>query len=306
MIDNITAAAREFEYDRVVAFGGGSVIDISKILALNVPEKCINLFNGKTEPRKIKELVIIPTTCGTGSEVTNLSIVELIELGVKQGLAGDFCTADAAVLVPETLSTLPWNFFATSSIDALTHAIESYLSPKANPFTEMFSIRAIEYILEGFVDIYKNGQEARTKHLKNFIIASTYAGIAFGNAGCAAVHAMSYSFAGAFHVAHGEANYQFLGGVLDIYQEKNPDGKIRLLKELLARILDTTMDTAIYQLQVIMDVLVPRKALKEYGMTENQIDAFTVQTIEKQQRLLANNYVPLTQDDIRSVFAKLF
>lgn len=98
---------------------------------------------------------------------------------------------DGAVLIPELLKKLPFRFFATSSIDALIHAIESYMSPKATPFSELFSEKAIEMLLNGYKSIVKNGEQEKEDRIGDFLLASAYAGIAFGNAGCAAVHAMS-------------------------------------------------------------------------------------------------------------------
>jgi len=213
MIDAMAKDMKAMKFERIVAFGGGTIVDICKILALDIPERSEDLFMGKVAPKKVKELVVVPTTCGTGSEVTNVAIAELKNLKIKKGIAVDETYADVAVLIPESLGGLPDYVFATSSIDALIHAIESYVSPKANPFTEMYSLKAIEIIMDGYKKILATGRSdaaARAPYLKDFMIASNYAGIAFGNAGVGAVHALSYSIGGAFHVPHGEANYQFL------------------------------------------------------------------------------------------------
>ena len=113
---------------RIIAIGGGTVIDISKIFALKNVSPILDLYDGKIE--KDKELILVPTTCGTGSEVTNIAILALNSRGTKKGLAVDEMYGDAAVLIPELLHGLPFKVFATSSIDALIHAIESTLSPK--------------------------------------------------------------------------------------------------------------------------------------------------------------------------------
>ena len=143
-----------------------------------------------------------------------------------------------AVLIPEVLQSLPEYAFVTSSIDALIHGSESYLSPGATPASELFSLEAIRLILNGYEKIYFSGgdpAEQRKAYLKDFCCGANYAGIAFGNAGCAAVHAISYAIGGAFHVAHGEANYQFFTEVFKLYQKKAPEGKIRLFKPSLRR-----------------------------------------------------------------------
>jgi 4-hydroxybutyrate dehydrogenase len=307
MIDGLVEAAKQYDYDRIIALGGGTIVDICKILALDVPKNSIDLFTGEVPPKKVKELVVIPTTCGTGSEVTNVAIAELKSLKVKKGIAVDETYADIAVLIPETMKGLPYKVFVTSSVDALIHAVESFLSPKASPFTEMYSKRAIKMIMRAYKAISGKGEDAFKDHLKDFVLASNYAGIAFGNAGCAAVHALSYSIGGAFHVPHGEANYQFFTEVMKKYVAKEPDGKIKKLTKLLAKVMDVPDGEGVFdELDALLGNLLPKKPLKEYGMVEEQIDGFTKSTVDNQQRLLGNNYVFLTDGEIREIFAALY
>lgn len=307
MIDAIAAQMRKYDFDRVIAFGGGTVIDISKILALDVPEHSLDLFQGVKAPVKKKELILIPTTCGTGSEVTNVAVAELKSLHTKKGLQVDAMYGDQAVLIPETLRGLPYKFFLTSSIDALIHAVEGCLAPTATEFVDLFAMQAIRMIMNGYKDIVANGPDARRNHLREFAIAATYGGIAFGNTGTAAVHAMSYSIGGAFHVPHGEANYQFFTETFKVYMKKAPAGKIARVNRIFAEILGVDPQGDIYgALGQFLDQLIPRKPLREYGMTQAQIDEFTDSTIENQQRLLKNNYVFLDRDEIRAIFAALY
>lgn len=307
MIDNMKKEMDKFSFDRIVAFGGGTIVDICKILALDVPPQSYKLFTGEVPPKKIKKLVVIPTTCGTGSEVTNVAISELKPLNTKKGIAVEETYADEAVLIPEPVTGLPFKFFVTSSIDALIHAIESFLSPKATPFTEMYSIQAIKMIMAGYKEIVEKGEEERKKHLKEFLLASNYAGIAFGNAGCAAVHALSYSIGAKYHVPHGEANYQFFTEVFKMYMIKDPEGKIQRANKIFADILGCKADVTVYdELEKFLGKLIKKQPLKEYGMKEAEIDEFTKLTVDNQQRLLANNYVFLEDSEIREIFANLW
>ena len=309
MIDAMAADMNKYEYDRIIAFGGGTIVDICKVLCLDVPAKSVDLFTGEVPPVKKKELVVVPTTCGTGSEVTNVAIAELKSLHVKKGLAVEETYADTAVLIPESLQGLPDYVFATSSIDALIHAIESYLSPKASPFTEMYSLAAIQMIMNGFKEILAKGgntPENRKPLLKDFCLAANYAGIAFGNAGFAAVHALSYSIGGAFHVPHGEANYQFFTEVFKMYMRKEPDGKIAQANQIFADILGCDVANVYDELEKVLGQLIAKKPLREYGMTEAQIDEFTKSTVDNQQRLMGNNYVFLSDEEIREIFANLY
>ena len=308
MIDAMAKEMAQYDFDRIIAFGGGTIVDICKVLALKVPEQSVKLFTGEVAPVREKELIVVPTTCGTGSEVTNVAIAELKSLHVKKGIAVEETYAATAVLIPESMQGLPDKVFATSSIDALIHAIESFLSPKASPFTEIFSLKAIEMIMAGYKKVIEGGctKEARLPYLKDFCLAATYAGIAFGNAGCAAVHALSYSIGGAFHVPHGEANYQFFTEVFKMYMKKDPNGKIAQANKILADILGCDVANVYDELENFLGKIMVKKPLREYGMVEAQIEEFTDSTINNQQRLLNNNYVPLSREELREIFANLY
>ena len=309
MIDAIAKDLKKSEYDRIIGFGGGTILDICKILALDVPESSEDLFMGKVRPVKMKSLVAVPTTCGTGSEVTNVAISSLTSLGIKKGIAVQETFADRVVLIPEPIKGLPYNVFMTSSVDALIHAIESFLSPKASPFTDMFAKEAIATIMHGYKGIVEFGEEARYGYMKEYLVAATSAGIAFGNAGCAAVHALSYSIGGAFHVPHGEANYQFFAEVMKLYAKKAPNGKIRHLTKILSNVLDldATYSGPVYdEFDSFLGKLIAKKRLRDYGMTIDQIEEFTKSTVENQQRLLSNNYVPLEDAELRGIFEALY
>ncbi|WMM25329.1 4-hydroxybutyrate dehydrogenase [Tissierella sp. MB52-C2] len=306
MIDKIFADIKDIGFNRVIAIGGGSVIDIAKLFVIKNASNTLELFEKSIPMIKDKELIIIPTTCGTGSEATNISIAELKSKGTKMGLAIDELYADYAIIIPEMLKTLPYKFFVTSSIDALIHAIESLVSPKSNCYTELFSIKAIEIILKGYLDIIEKGEDYRIEIIEDFLIASNYAGIAFANTGVGAVHALSYPVGGTYHVPHGEVNYQFFVEVFRTYNRLNPDGRIKDVNKMLADIIGTTVENVYDELEKILNNLLPKKSLREYGMKEEEIEEFTISVLEKQQRLLANNYTELSRDEIKGVFARLF
>jgi 4-hydroxybutyrate dehydrogenase len=307
MIDGIAAEMKTLgQIDRIIALGGGSTIDICKVLALKLPEKSLDLFMEKVKPEKDKELVIIPTTCGTGSEVTNVAVAGLSN-GLKKGIASPDTFGDKAILIPETMQGLPYKVFTTSSVDALIHAVESYLSPKATPFTEMYSLEAIKLIVGGYKAISGKDQNEFKKYLKDFTLASNYAGIAFGVAGCAAVHALAYSIGGAFHVPHGEANYQFFTTVLNFYNKKNPNGKIKSFTDIVADVLGIPSDENTFvEFDKFLGALIEKKPFREYGMVESQIEEFAKSTVDNQKRLWQNSYVIPTYDDYVEVFKTLY
>jgi 4-hydroxybutyrate dehydrogenase len=307
MIDAIIQTMQGKEYKRIIAIGGGTVIDIAKLLRMKDVKHALDLFEKKIPLIKSRELIIVPTTCGTGSEVTNISIAEIKSKHTKMGLAADELYADHSVLIPELVRGLPYKFFVTSSIDALIHGIESFVSPKANAFTELFSLKAIETIIKGYQLIISRGSDYRLNILSDFALGSTWAGIAFANAGVGAVHALSYPLGANYHVPHGEANYQFFIEVFRAYNNKQPNGKIKDLNEFLRKILELDDVSCVYdKLSQLLDQLLNRKPLHEYGMKKEEIEIFTDNVILGQQRLLVNNYVPLSRDEIRDIFQALY
>lgn len=293
-------------YKRIIGIGGGTILDLAKFFALENASPIFDLYDGSIPPVKDKDLILVPTTCGTGSEVTNISILALTKQNSKKGLALSEMYADHAVLIPELLSSLPMYPFSTSSIDALVHAVESYLSPNSNSYTSMYSLEAIRILLSGYQIIVEKGPEARIPLLEDFLIASNYAGIAFGNAGCAAVHALSYPLGAVYHVAHGESNYAMFTGVMKNYMELKQDGKIAALNRYLADLLHCDVTDVYEELEQLLNHLIPKKPLHEYGMTKEDIDIFTDSVIENQQRLLKNNFVPFDRDRIQKIYTELY
>jgi Alcohol dehydrogenase, class IV len=306
MVEAIYQDIKDIPYKRVIAVGGGSIIDISKLLVQETISPVVQLYDQIIPTKKVRELIIVPTTCGTGSEVTNVAVIELTVKNTKLGLQTDEEFADFAILIPELLNGLPFQFFATSSIDALIHAIESFVSPKATPFSEMYSEKAIRLLLNGFLTIAAEGEEARLPIMKDFLLASTYAGIAFGNAGCAAVHAMSMPLSGAHHVPHGEANYVVFTGVFRAYNLLQPAGKIQKLNAILAEVLSCGLDQVYEKLEILLNKILQKQALHEYGVKEEELSVYTDIVMTKQGRLTANNYTKLDADAVLSIYQSLF
>lgn len=302
MVEAIYKDIKDIDYKRVIAIGGGTIIDVAKLLALKTFSPVVDLFGKKIPAEKTKELIIIPTTCGTGSEVTNISILELTAINTKMGLADDALFPDYAVLIPSLLDNLPDKFFATSSIDALIHATESYLSPKATSLSKSFSESAIERILTGYMEIYTKGKEIRNSLNKDFLIGSTEAGVAFGNAGCGYVHAMSYPFGANYHVPHGEANYVLFLAIFKEYQKLQPKGKLEDLNKILAQILNCNTDKVYEELEKVLTCILPLKKMSEYGVKESDLDIFTKVTVEKQGRLTANGYIQFSPEKIKEIY----
>lgn len=302
-------------YDRVIAVGGGAILDLCKLLGCQRPSSVHELYFKRDPIVHEKEVIAIPTTCGTGSECTNISvaIVKDEKDGVltgretKLGLVSDDIIPNKVCLIPELLKTLPYKVFACSAIDALIHAVESFLSPARKTITsEMFSVKAMEMILEGFRRIIDNGQDARFEYSDEFLTASFFAGIAFLKAGCATVHGMSFPLGGTYHVPHGESNYMLFGEILKVYDEKNPNGELIVFKKKVADILGCPVENAIPALNEMLEKILPLRPLRDCGFTEQDIVEFPQSVMANQQRLLTNSYVPMDLELMERIYRECF
>ncbi|MCI1930307.1 MAG: iron-containing alcohol dehydrogenase [Clostridia bacterium] len=303
IIDEILEYLKNLNFKRVIAMGGGSIVDIAKILVLKDVTSTEALFKKEIPIVKEKELVIIPTTCGTGSEVSNVSVAEIRSLHTKMGLANDAMFADQAVLIPEILQSLPLKVIINSSLDALAHAVESYLSPRATTMSEMYSAEAIKTILSVYKKMAENGGDEAYKNLKELLFASCYGGISFGHAGTATAHAMAYPLGSVYHVPHGEAVNQFMMDCLKYYEKAKPNGKIKNLIKLFSDTLDIESSKDVfYEFENLFEKIVPQKQLRDYGMSKTECILFAENVIQNQQRLLKNSYVPMTKDVIEYIY----
>ena len=305
MTDALIADFNQSGCDRIVAIGGGSVIDMAKVLMIKDARKTESIFLREVPIIKGHKLIAVPTTCGAGSEVSPVSIVSLTQKGTKVGLSAEEIIPDHAALIPQLLEDMPYKVFATSAIDALIHAVESFLCPKANAYTDLFSEQAIKTIVTGFCALSRNGEGEKINLLKDFLIASNMAGIAFANAGTGAVHALSYPLSTQYHVTHGEACYQFFTTVLLEYQQQNPQGKIMRLKEILSAILHCSIGDVFITLESLLDQVIPRQPLHCYGMDEDDIESFADNVLALQERLLSQSYIRLSRETIISIYHSL-
>lgn len=308
MVNAILDALRGMDYTRIIAVGGGTIIDIAKVLAVASPKDEVDDLYDRMAAglTKVHPLTIVPTTCGTGSEVTNISIINRVSRGVKQGIVSESMFADEAVLIPGMLQSLPYGVFATSSIDAMIHAVESYLSPNACALSELFSTEALHLILQGWKKAVKEGMDAWKASALEFLRASNYAGIAFGHAGCAAVHAMAYPLGSVHHIPHGQANQLMFADVMKKYAKKQSGGKLGSLCEILGKELEVQAKDGLAALYELMDSVLKKEPLREHGVTKEELPVFAKNVVETQQRLLGNNFVPLTEAEILEIYESAF
>jgi len=215
-------AYRDNGCDFLLAVGGGSPMDTAKAIGVmvNNPGSIEDYMGQGKVQQKGSPLVAVPTTAGTGSEVTPFTIVTNTRTDVKMLIGSSFITPDVAIVDPQLTLTLPPDITAATGIDALTHAIEGYVSVKAQPLSDVFCLAAIELIAANLRQAFNHGDdlEAREKTM----LGALEAGIGFSNSSVALVHGMARPIGAYFHVRHGASNACLLGTVMEFSLSGNP------------------------------------------------------------------------------------
>lgn len=193
---------RSFQGDCVIGIGGGSAIDLAKAVAVFGKDDSIQ-WSEISRQLQLKRLplIAVPTTAGTGSEATKIMVITDMEKNIKMNPSHPNLIPDAAILDPELTLSLPPSFTVYTGLDALTHAIEGYVSTRASQMTDLFALEAVRQIGLALPKVYPNGKDSELR--KEMILASCYAGIAFSNASTNLAHAAGRPLGAQFHIPHG-------------------------------------------------------------------------------------------------------
>ena len=204
-VENTTKAIKESKADFVVAIGGGSILDCAKIsssmVAMNIDIK--SFLDNKVEINKSIPLIAIPTTAGTGSEVTSVSVISDKLAEDKFPIKSNYLLPKVAIIDPELTLSVPKSITASSGIDVLSHALESYYSVNNNPISDILAIEAIKLVMNNLEKVILDGENL--KYRENMCQASLLAGMAFSVTGTAACHGISYPLTSKYNIPHGEA-----------------------------------------------------------------------------------------------------
>lgn len=292
-------------FDGIVAIGGGSVIDTAKCVAIygSNNEPLETLFGEDKVKAKGLPLIVLPTTAGTGSEVTNISILSDTANQVKRGIVSDYLLPDVAIVAPELTVSCPPSITAASGIDALVHAIESFISVNASPITDALAIQAMRLIMQSLPIAYANPENISAR--EDLANASLMAGLAFGNAGVGAVHALAYPLGGRFHMAHGVSNALLLPYVMEFNKIACLD-KFKVIAQCFDEPIDNCnsvqiADKVIKRLHLLCEMVNIPTGLESFGISKDVMPELAAEAI-KVERLLRNNPRKLNLKEIEQIY----
>ena len=306
--DHVVLAAAELaraaDTEIVVGLGGGSSMDVAKLLAVLIgsDQPLSEMYGiGNVRDQRLP-LVQIPTTAGTGSEVTPISIVTTGET-TKAGVVAPQLYADLAILDADLTVGLPPKITAATGIDAMVHAIEAYTSKhKKNPLSDMLALKALSLLSANILTACRDGANRPAREA--MLLGAMLAGQAFANAPVAAVHALAYPIGGIFHVPHGLSNSLVLSHVLRF----NAPAAAELYGELAQVLVPGASGSAEartqaligYVEQLALDTGIER-TLREVGVAQTDLPRLA-QDAMKQTRLLGNNPRDVTEADALSIY----
>lgn len=308
LVKELLKKIKDNEYDMLIGIGGGSSMDATKILSVLITnDEPLENFLGIEKIRKPGiPTLLIPTTAGTGSEVTPNAIVTDLNKHLKIGIVSRYLIATVVILDPTMTLGLPKHITASTGIDALTHSLESYISKKANLLSDMFSLKSIGLILKSIRTAYEDGSDINARN--DMLIGSLLGGMALTSAGTAGVHALAYPLGGRYGVPHGIANSMMLIPVLQ-YNMTSVIDKIADIADLLDfdtdgfSVKDKAETVLEYLESLIHDLNIPAD-LKEYGVEFSHLDDIADAAM-KVTRLLDNNPKKLSREEIKNLYAKL-
>lgn len=297
--------------DLIVACGGGSVMDAAKLASVLVTDEygVRELLDNPGMAKKCVPIVLIPTTAGTGAEVTPNAIVGVPERELKIGIVNENMIADYVILDARLIKNLPRKIAASTGVDALAHCVECFTGNKANPFSDMYALEGCDLILNNLEAACDDPEAMEAKNKMQ--IAAYYGGLAITASGTTAVHALSYPLGGKYHIAHGVSNAMLLAPVMR-FNAEDP-----VVKERLAVICDRSCHEAekrssveekaawvIARMEAIIRHLDIPTSLTEFNVPAEDLESL-VDAGMQVTRLLNNNMRKVTPEDARAIYSQV-
>ena len=301
--------AKNFKPTGILGFGGGSSMDIAKLVSLLIgtEQDIENIWGVGNAKGPRLPLILIPTTAGTGSEVTPISIITL-EKDEKKGVSSPIILPDLAVLDPELTLNLPSDITAATGIDAMVHAIEAYTSNNQNnnPISKLLAIESLKLLGTSIETAVFDGHNIEAR--SNMLLGSMMAGQAFANSPVAAVHALAYPIGGIFHIPHGLSNSLVLPHVLK-FNSTNAKAceQYAFLAPFVFKDINQNTNTKnicndfIDRLENLSSLLNLPSKLRELDIPKDACVKMAKESM-KQTRLLVNNPREVTEEDAFNIY----
>jgi len=307
--EKIAGYVRGKDYDVVIGLGGGSVLDLAKVASFAPynPGKVADYIGIDKVKSKGLYLILIPTTAGTGSEVSKYIVLSTVD-GVKVAIGSDYIVADYAVVDPMLTLTMPTYVTISGGLDALAHAFEALISKKANLLTDLLSLEAIKLIFKYLPIATYNGDDIEARYYMS--LASTLAGLAFSNSSLVAGHAIAYTYAHRCRLPHGIS----VGIALPYMLKYNAPASLNKLLQV-ARVLGIAReDKSDYEIALdlvlrirnLLKLLKVPTTLKELNIPKEELPALAKSLVTQYARLLPNNPRRIEYEDALSIFSEMW
>jgi len=300
-----TAFGREHGVDAVVGLGGGSPMDVAKLVALFVrtPQTIEDTYGVDLATGERLPLVLVPTTAGTGSEVTKVAVVTADNKDKAPILAPQlYC--DTVILDVELTLGLPPKVTAATGVDAMVHAVEAYTSSlRKNPASDQLALQAMRLLFANVRTAVAHGDDVGARSA--MLTGSMLAGLAFANSTVGAVHALAYPLGTQFHVSHGGSNAVVFVPVMRFNMPEASPLYAEIARAVLPENQASDDDAAAARLADALDELIPEVGLegrlREFGIEERHLSDLTDGAL-RQERLIGYNFKPMDRTDIEAVF----
>lgn len=307
-VEQVMKETEDYDSDLMIAVGGGSVMDIAKLYSIlkEAPYNVKDLLEDPSEAVKKMKTVMIPTTCGTGSEATCNSIVAIPEEETKKGIVSDAMIPDYVILDSQMIRNLPRQIIAATGVDALAHAVECYTSKKATPFSDTYALASAKLIFGNIRKAYEDPNDMEAK--SRMMLGAFYGGVAITGSGTTAVHALSYPLGGKFHIPHGVSNAILFAHIMEFNKDACKEQLAVLCDNIQPEMAKESKDVkAQYVIEQIAEIVKVTRIptdLKEFGVSCHDLD-FLVNAGSRQTRLLVNNRKEMSLEDIKMIYEKV-
>lgn len=299
-IDDLNVASN---YDGIIGIGGGSTIDVAKLLAVSgsVKDSIKNYIGTNLIDKPGIPMIMLPTTSGTGAEVTPNAIVKNKKEGWKKGVVSPYLIPDLVILDPELTLSLPPKVTAETGIDAFTHAIECFICNKSNVMSDLFAIDSMKLINKYLRRAVRNGGDKEARYY--MALGSLYGGIAITNSGTGGVHALAYPLGGKYNISHGLSNSILLTDVMEFNSKAVPDKFLKVANLIGINTINLTQEESVISVINEIKKLVDAVGISAEGLdiSENDLDELAKSAMSV-GRLLKNNPRSIGYEDIKKIY----